>query len=430
MFGPILFASLLALSPESYASESIPLKSLLQEAREAQRLVSTYDARLENISEESALDQLQASSLYCRILDARTISESRDHKLEEIFQHAFRKREEASAFKDLFAFAQTDAAAAAATGQILKQLTASETEICGTQGCVSSLIGDELPFSLEDEKFANYLANHQQLIAYPASPELDGPGECAVASSRRASYDWNKRNWISGNLINGEFVVTYDDGPHVEYTSQIQAAWSATSFAKPAFFWLSANSLAQQELVQRTHREGFPVACHSERHADLGNLAKAATAANLSKVNRETFGTELKNVSPAEFSAWKSRTLDREILGAKRAIEDIVRQTDPSFRLKHYRLPFGSGLKNDLIGSRFAAADLDHFFWRVDSLDWQDKNSASVHKRVLSQMKSGKKGIILFHDIQAPTVKTTQLLLETFTNSAEWKPVSIRRMVP
>lgn len=425
------FVFTLALIPLSQAGKPLTFEPLFQETRQAQRLVSAFDLKLEKVSGEAALDRLQSSGLYCRIQEARAASEHREEELLAKLRSAFRQREEKGFFRELFEFARTDDAAAAAAGQILNSLAAKELEICGSSGCITSLVGEELPFSPFSEKdFAAFLEEHRAEIALPLQPKDNQPGDCFATAGARANYDWNKRSWISGNLSDGEFVVTYDDGPHAEYTEQLQAIWSATSYPKPAFFWLSENAVKHRGLVQSTHEKGFPVACHSERHADLGNLAKAASAGALSKVNRETFGEELKHISAAEFPAWKSRTLDREIIGATRAIEEIVHEVDPAFRLKHFRLPFGSGLKNDLIGDRFAALDVDHFFWRVDSLDWQDKNSTSVHKRVVSQMQSGKKGIILFHDIQAPTPNTTKLLLETFNKTAGWKPVSIRKMVP
>jgi peptidoglycan/xylan/chitin deacetylase (PgdA/CDA1 family) len=424
------FVFTLALIPLSQAGKPLSFEPLFLEARQAQRLVSAFDLKLEKISTEAALDRLQSSGLYCRIQQARALSEHREEELAAKLRSAFRQREEGGFFRELFDFARSDKAAAATAGQILNSLAAKEADICGQSGCITSLVNEELPYSPFDEKeFAAFLAGNRGAIAEPIKPADELPGDC-FAGTAGANYDWNKRSWISGNLSDGEFVVTYDDGPHAEYTQQIQAAWNATDYPKPAFFWLSENAQKFRALVQSTHQQGFPVACHSERHADLGNLAKAANAGALSKVNRETFGEELKNVSPAEFPAWKSRTLDREIIGATRTIEGIVHEVDPAYRLKHFRLPFGSGLKNELIGDRFAALDVDHFFWRVDSLDWQDKNSASVHKRVVSQMKSGKKGIILFHDIQGPTPNTTKLLLETFDHTAGWKPVSIRKMVP
>lgn len=423
------FVFTLSLIPLSQAGKTL-FEPFFQEARQAQRLVSAFDLKLESTADEATLDRLQASGLYCRIQEARALSEHREEELTAKLRSAFRQREESNFFRELFAFARTDKAAAATAGQILNSLAGKELEICGHAGCITSLVNEELPYSPFDEKsFASFLEHNRAAIAEPLSPADNMPGDC-FAGSAGANYDWNKRSWISGNLSDGEFVITYDDGPHAEYTSQIQAAWSATNYPKPAFFWLSENALKFRDLVQNTHNQGFPVACHSERHADLGNLAKAANAGALSKVNREAFGEELKNVSPAEFPGWKSRTLDREILTATRTIEEIVREADPAYRLKHFRLPFGSGLKNDLIGDRFAALDVDHFFWRVDSLDWQDKNSSSVLQRVVSQMKSGKKGLILFHDIQGPTPNTTKLLIETFDKTAGWKPVSIRKMVP
>ncbi len=126
---------------------------------------------------------------------------------------------------------------------------------------------------------------------------------------------------------------------------------------------------------------GYVIGSHSERHADLGNLAKSNSAAGFGAINRQIFGKEVAGMSSAAFANWKLKTLDREI---NQSVADLGTILDK--KVRYYRLPYGSGVQNDLIGQRFQALNLDHFFWRVDSLDWQDKNPQSIRDRVLGQM--------------------------------------------
>jgi peptidoglycan/xylan/chitin deacetylase (PgdA/CDA1 family) len=413
------------------------LQQLFLGTRIAQTLVSSFDERLGKAEGEKGLDALLSSRLYCKLQRTRALHEAIEEKITYALQTAFEDGNPAWFFSELSRFAAKDSASAAAAGQLLIQLSGEEESLCGKENCVrEAMPAFALPFNPFDESFSRFLTGHQSEIALYANPSKTDllPGDCMDSAARepsqQAAYDWNKRNWVQSNLNNGEFVITYDDGPHASITEQMMEVWKNTSYPRPAFFWLSENAKRLSAIVQKAQKDGFNIGCHTERHADLGNLAKAASAGALNSVNRETFGSELKSVSPAEFASWKSRTLDREILEAARTVESIVQKADPSFHLHRFRLPYGSGLRNPMIGDRFAELNVDHFFWKVDSLDWQDKNPGSVHKRVVSQMKAGKKGIILFHDIQAPTVKTTQLLLETFRKTPGWKPVSIQQMVP
>lgn len=404
-----------------------------------QRLVSSFDLRLSKYRSDSELSRLLHSKLYCKIQQTRGLYESVESKLDLGLVAAIDSGREAEEwfFEQIYAFANTDVSAAAAMGQLLRHFADKEKDFCGSSDCVSSRLRAEgrLSFSpLDDQAFLEFLnANRKEIAAYakPNPTDLE-PGECFRKSAREPNaltYDWNKRNWIRSNTQPNEFVITYDDGPHREYTEQIMDLWERSGLAKPGFFWLSRNAVPLESVVRDAERRGFPIGLHSERHADLGNLSKAASASSLGRVNREIFGAELRHISAREFPAWKSRTLDREILTAQSTLQAIVQKESPAFDLRRFRLPFGSGIKNTAIGNRLARADMDHFFWAVDSLDWQDKNPASIHQRVLAQMRSSKRGIILFHDVHPQSVKATRLLIDTF-KSTEYVPISVTRMVP
>ena len=53
-----------------------------------------------------------------------------------------------------------------------------------------------------------------------------------------------------------------------------------------------------------------------------------------------------------------------------------------------------------------------HVFWNVDTLDWQDKDPASILARAKKQMQANGHGVILFHDIHPQSVEASKKLLE------------------
>ncbi|RYZ60704.1 MAG: hypothetical protein EOP09_20900, partial [Proteobacteria bacterium] len=159
----------------------------------------------------------------------------------------------------------------------------------------------------------------------------------------------------------------------------------------------------------------------SERHADLGNLAKANSAGDFNGVNKSSFNAELRNVS--DFNEWKNKTLDREIIKSVDTISKITGKP-----VYYFRLPYGSGTKNELIGSRFQAIDVDHFFWRVDSLDWQDKNPESIRDRVVAQMKATKSGIVLFHDVHSQSAAAAKLMVQFLQQNPSFRAVTIESL--
>jgi peptidoglycan/xylan/chitin deacetylase (PgdA/CDA1 family) len=113
----------------------------------------------------------------------------------------------------------------------------------------------------------------------------------------------------------------------------------------------------------------------------------------------------------AELPRVSSSQLDKEIRASSAEIEKIH-----GSRPKFFRLPFGAGVNNANIRSRIAEEGQVHVFWNVDSLDWQDKNPASVARRVISQVTSQRRGVILFHDIHAHTPTASRTVIEHLKN--------------
>ena len=79
--------------------------------------------------------------------------------------------------------------------------------------------------------------------------------------------------------------------------------------------------------------------------------------------------------------------------------------TSPFFRFPYLSSPKGM---LDYVRSR----KISSFSIEVDSNDYRSKDPALVHRNVMSQLESKRKGIILFHDIQPSTAGALMGLLD------------------
>lgn len=181
-----------------------------------------------------------------------------------------------------------------------------------------------------------------------------------------------------GNITGRTFpdntwALTYDDGPHATRTDLMLAALAAKG-VKATFFELAQGVKAMPSVVARVKAAGHELANHSYTHAQLTTLGAAG--------------------------------LRKEIVQSTAEEAAVFGQ-----RPKFFRLPYGAGTNNATIRQMIADEGMIHVFWNVDTLDWQDKDPASVYERTKRQMAAEKHGVILYHDIHAQTVEATKLLL-------------------
>jgi peptidoglycan/xylan/chitin deacetylase (PgdA/CDA1 family) len=184
------------------------------------------------------------------------------------------------------------------------------------------------------------------------------------ADGNISGYSFPERTW----------ALTYDDGPSPRHTLPILDILQRFS-VKATFFWVAQNLPGREEIVDKVKAGGMALANHSYTHANLPRLDAAA--------------------------------LRKEVVASTDLQEQVYGE-----RPRFFRCPYGAGLNNALIRRLIADTGMIHVFWNVDSLDWQDKDPASILARVKAQMAKEKKGVILFHDIHAQTVETSKLLLE------------------
>lgn len=408
------------------------LKQLFVKTRIAQTMISSFDARIASIKKEEDMDTLFESNLYCKLWQVRSAYEHTDEQLHHVMKTAKAAKREDWVYSEISAFAKQELLSEAAMLNMFRGFVNEEVEICGSANCMAqdvSKLKNIRVNPLNQTAMAKFMKdNRSKLAAYSRITANDlKPGTCYEQNPSRkpqaAGYDWANRNWVGSVLPVGHFVFTYDDGPHAVHTQAIADAWEQAGLAKPAFFWLRKKATEFPEVVQRLNNQGYAIGSHSERHADLGNIAKANSVEGLNGTNKSALASELKGLSAGQFAAWKEQTLNREINQSADDLSVIIGRP-----LRYFRLPYGSGTRNDLIGARFEAKNLDHFFWRVDSLDWQDKNPQSIFERVTTQMKAVQKGIVLFHDIHPQSAAASKLLVEYIRNNPSIKAVPIQNL--
>ena len=109
-----------------------------------------------------------------------------------------------------------------------------------------------------------------------------------------------------------------------------------------------------------------------------------------------------------------AESLAYQITQAKADLEKLL-----EVKTTVFRLPYGSGLRNSAVRKVIAKNNYVHIFWNIDTLDWKDKNPQSVLARVKKQMKvtPNNSGVILFHDIHAATVLSSELTMDHLLNN-------------
>lgn len=174
-------------------------------------------------------------------------------------------------------------------------------------------------------------------------------------------------------LEDGEVILTFDDGPLRSHTRAVLAALEAHC-TKATFFVVGRMAVADPDMVKDYDRKGHTVGVHTWSHANLTHL------------------TPLKARHEIE-------------LGFSAVQLALGKPVAPFFRFPYLAEPRSMMLH--LQGRHIAAFNID-----VDSKDYRAHDGATVHKKVMHDLATARKGIILFHDIQASTARALPALLD------------------
>lgn len=176
-------------------------------------------------------------------------------------------------------------------------------------------------------------------------------------------------------LADGEFVLTFDDGPMPGVTDRVLDALACES-AKATFFMIGRNAKANPALARRVRSAGHTIACHSWSHP--WTMRQRSFAANRDEVDR----------------------------GFK-AIADAVGEAPAPF----FRYPGFADTAE--LNTWLAERDIGVFgcdFW---ASDWVVMTPGQELTLVTGRMEKAGRGMVLFHDTHAQTASMIPDFLRT-----------------
>ncbi len=179
-----------------------------------------------------------------------------------------------------------------------------------------------------------------------------------IAAGREAVY--REENYVkTKNTGNKKIAITFDDGPHPQYTEQLLEGLKERG-VKATFFVTGEHAELHPDIVAKMSEEGHLIGNHTYSHIQL------------SERNREEFKNQLIKTN--------------EIISGITGKEVI-----------YVRPPYGTWDKK-------FETELNMFpvLWTVDPLDWCSDNAACVAERVVS--KADENDIILLHDYYETSV--------------------------
>lgn len=202
-----------------------------------------------------------------------------------------------------------------------------------------------------------------------------------VNAERISDYEYEKGNsqlYVNNRDAGKCVALTFDDGPHPQYTPMILDILDKYD-AKATFFVIGKNAKSYPDIVKDEVARGHEIGNHTYSHPDL------------------------KKISADEFLMEIQKTSD--------IIYDITGKTPILFR------PPGGYINNDIVKEVLSCDSKTVLWsWRQDTKDWACPGVDCIVSGVLDNLKDGD--IILFHDYnsgKSPTPKALEQILEKLT---------------
>jgi peptidoglycan/xylan/chitin deacetylase (PgdA/CDA1 family) len=165
-------------------------------------------------------------------------------------------------------------------------------------------------------------------------------------------------------------ALTFDDGPHPQYTLEILDALNKYK-GHATFFVVGNRAEKYKSVIKKINENGNQIGNHSYDHKQL------------TKLSMSDMENELNKTSDILNSIIDKRP-------------DIIRPT------------YGS--VNDLVKST-AGAPL--ILWSVDTLDWKTKNKNLIVNKVAGKVKDGD--IILMHDLYKTSAQAAEVIIQSLS---------------
>ena len=194
-----------------------------------------------------------------------------------------------------------------------------------------------------------------------------------VSSAGNGKINENENNDNNETSVKNEsgkkkyVALTFDDGPHPEYTPKVLDILAEKKVVA-TFFVLGYRVEEEPELVRREKMLGCEIGNHTYNHADLNKTSKSRIVAEINKCNDAIYA------ATGEYP-------------------------------KLYRPPYGNMWK-----ANESLIPLKKILWSVDSADWRTENPDKIVKNVLTTVKANS--TILMHDFYPQTIKALPEIID------------------
>jgi len=167
---------------------------------------------------------------------------------------------------------------------------------------------------------------------------------------------WAKTRWRADGSP-GTVALTFDDGPHPQYTPRVLEILEAKD-VPATFFVIGENVRAHPDLLARIDEAGHLVGNHSDHHGWGFHFTPRAG-------------------------------LRRELVACNAAIANAIGKEPTLFRAPQ-------GFKTPALGDALRDLGLLAIGWQVRGLDAMGRDSATIVERIASRVKAG--GVVQMHD--------------------------------
>ncbi|MGE3974003.1 MAG: polysaccharide deacetylase family protein [Bdellovibrionales bacterium] len=217
-----------------------------------------------------------------------------------------------------------------------------------------------------EQRTASFLKKPLRSVLTPHRRGVLKRGEESLGPSLERPVDSSTGPiFFHGDLPEGHFNLTFDDGPHPTLTQKLLDILKAENI-QVNFFMTGQRIVKSTPIIQRVVDEKHSVGTHSYSHPDMRTLPFEKAVA--------------------------------EIEDAFKALYAVIgNQMKPFFR-------FPYGAKTTVLQSYVKTSQRSTYFWNVDTLDWQKRDPAVLLPYALAKTVQYKRGIVLFHDVQPQTI--------------------------
>ena len=199
--------------------------------------------------------------------------------------------------------------------------------------------------------------------ASKAAAENEKPDSAGYAENTALKSANSKLAYSSVHVSEPYVALTFDDGPHASLTPKLLDMLKARHI-RATFFVVGENAAQYPDILKRAVAEGHEIGNHSWSHPNFAKMSESAVRSQVERTQEAV--TRATGIAPTILRPPYGSITDRE---------------------RH--------LLHDSMGFKV-------ILWDVDPLDWKDRNSATVARRILAETRPGS--IVLAHDIHATTV--------------------------